>query len=822
MALSQHAKLSPLYTQSSLPYVEWQWHINDKAFEINREECEKAFASSLPPLPKSGLISCLSFDDQEMLFKAIARCQHHQSVQTYACCLSLDKGKVCYAEFHIFPSTSEVVRGHIYPFLSIPSTGQTFASLFKQVLNNLHHGIVITDSERNVLLLNEYFEQHTGYSNLHLVGQPVNSIHSDKHSDDFYQRMRDEVSEKGNWNGVVLIRTLDGKTVPQELTIQRLVLRERIFYLEWYVDLSSRLYRVSDIENGGVELSTQLPTESQFTKRISTHWMETSDEKIIMVLAFVPLFDERHEFEMKSHLSEQLAINQMSFQVGYIGSNHFVVALECDKVSGPSQVRIIHQSIRRFFSSMNVSAGESIHQAIIKGKVGVSILGHDTNNPKSLVSHAVQAMLERSSQAKGMITFYHGAIHREVIRRKEMEDLLVSAVKGQKIEVFYQPIVDTHNWDIVKFEALCRFRDDKGKLMNTQEMVAIAEDLGLVADLDWCVGKRALGDLVHIQQQFGPTIGLTINRSLNTELGAETVLKSAEEMIESFAKTPHLVTVELTESAYFDSESSQSSLIKNIRQHGVSVAIDDFGTGYSSFTYLSDCNFDLLKIDREFVTGIKVDSHKYHIVKMITALSHTLNVKVVAEGVETRQELEVLCGIGIDYIQGYFFSKPRPLKELDQAWNYQAQLDDFLTRKSSARSMGILSISQLHIPTMTPLDTLKKAKEYLDSPQLNLVALPVLDGNQCIGVIDRENLNYYLSPTLGSKIETTQDLSIWKKPLSQIMRTDFKTVPYETKVSDIAGLLHQGAQPPWVVVGELNAYLGVVTQQDLLKYFAKS
>lgn len=822
MAQPQRADLPSLLAQSSLPFVEWQWHINDKIFEVNREECEKVFASRLPPLTKSGLLSCLSFEDQELLFKAIGRSYHQHCFQKYACSFSLDKGKVCYAEFHIFPSREKTIHGKLYPLLSIPSTGQTFASLFKQVLDNPHHGIVITDSERCVLLLNEYFERHTGYSNLHLVGQSINNINSDKHSETFYQRLWSEVSENGYWNGVVLINTLEGKTIPQELTVQRVVIRERAFYLEWYVDLSRHLYRVADIEHGGVELLTQLPTESQFIKRVSNHWMDHSDEKIVMALAFVPLFDEKNEFEMKSHLSEELALNRLSFQVGYIGNNHFVAALECEKVSGPSQVRVIHQTIRRFFSSLNLNAGDEAHQAIIRGKVGVSILGHDTSNPKSLVSHAVQAMLERSSQAKGMITFYHGAIHREVIRRKELEDLLVKAIKEQSIEVFYQPIVDTHNWDIIKFEALCRFRDDRGKLANTQEMVAIAEDLGLVADLDWCVGKRALRDLVTIQQQFGPDIGLTINRSLNTELGAETVLKSAEEMIEDYAKTPHLVTIELTESAYFDSESSQSSLIKNIRQHGVSVAIDDFGTGYSSFTYLSDCNFDLLKIDREFVTGIKVDSHKYHIVKMITALSHTLNVKVVAEGVETRQELEVLCGIGIDYIQGYFFSKPRPLHELEQAWSYQEQLEDFLTRKSSARSVGILSVSQLHIPTMAPLDTLKQAKEYLDSPQLNLEVLPVLDGNRCIGVIDRANLNYYLSPTLGTKIETTQDLAIWKKPLNQIMRTDVMSVPYETKVSDITHLLNQGSNPPWVVVGESNSYLGIVTQQDLLMFFAKS
>ncbi|MGF1694608.1 EAL domain-containing protein [Vibrio kyushuensis] len=820
MAQSLVDDLSSLITHSQLPHVDWLWHINEQTFEVDREQCEKVFASRLPPLTRNGLLSCLSFEDQENLFKKISRsCRHHSS-QKYACSFSLDKGKVCYAEFQIFPSSGKTVEGKLYPLLSIPSTGQTFASLFKQILDNPHHGIVITDSERSVLLVNEYFEQHTGYSNLHLVGKSINSINSAKHSEKFYHFLWKEVTEKGYWSGVILIQTAEGQIIPQELTIQKIVIRERVFYLEWFVDLSTHLYRVADIEHGGVELLTQLPTESQFIKRVANHWMDCGEEKIVMALAFVPNFASGDEFEMKSRLSEELDKNRQSFLVGYLGNNHFVAALECEKVAGPSQVRLIHQTIRQFFSSLNQSAGKDIHEAIVQGKVGVSVLGHDTYNPKLLVPHAIQAMLERSSQAKGMITFYHGAIHREVLRRKEREDLLISSIKQKRIEVFYQPIVDTHTWDVVKFEALCRFRDEKGQLENTQDMVAIAEDMGLVSDLDWCVGTRALQDLVDIQQRFGPNIGLTINRSLNTQLGAEAVLKSAEVMIEDYAKTPNLITIELTESAYFDSESSQSSLIKNIRQHGVSVAIDDFGTGYSSFTYLSDCNFDLLKIDREFVIDIKVGSHKYHIVKMITELSHTLDVKVVAEGVETRQELEVLCGIGIDYIQGYFFSKPLPLNELHEAWSYQSQLEDFLSRKSSVRGVGILSLSQLHVPTLQPQDTIKKAKEFFDSHRLNLDVLPIVDGETCIGLVDRENLNYYLSPTLGTKIETTKDLAIWNKPLNQVMRTDIIRVPYATKVSDIALLLAQGAQPPWVITGEMGAYLGVITHQDLLKYFA--
>ncbi|MGY3569390.1 EAL domain-containing protein [Vibrio paucivorans] len=692
--------------------------------------------------------------------------------------------------------------------------------MFKQVFDNPLHGIIAIDAERNILLCNRYFEKHCRYANIELIGKPFRSLDSGKHSSSFYDNMWQQVQESGKWTGTVLIKTGQGHIVPQDLSLQKIVIRDRTLYLGYFVDLSNHLYRVADMELGGVELLTQLPTEQQFTQRLAQKWMNSDENMIYLVLAFVPNIARVNEYELRQSLSEHLSQNNHCQLSGYLGNNYFVVCLECEKKSGPSQVRVIQQTIRSFFSELNRDAGHEIHDALFNGKVGVSILGHDTNNPKLLVPHAVQAMLEQTGDMKGMITFYNGSIHREALRRKEMEDVAVTAIRNENVEVFYQPIVDTRNWDIAKFEALCRFRDPDGQIMNTQEMVAIAEDLDLVSELDWCVGKKSLQGLDTIHQRFGNNIGITINRSLNTKLGADAVLKSAEDMIRVHASTPELVTIELTESAYFDSESAQSSLITNLRMHGVSVAIDDFGTGYSSFTYLSDCNFDLLKIDREFVTNIKVGTHKYHIVKMITDLSHTLEVKVVAEGVETRHELEVLCGIGVDYIQGYFFSKPLPIDNLESAWGYQERLADFLQRKSSLTGIGILRIAKSYVPTLEPGDTIERARALLNDASLHLDSLPILNGETCVGIVDKACLNLHLSPTLGGDFETSKDLTIKKRTLNQVMTTDISTVSFHTRVGELSTLLNQGSPLPWVVVDDLGNYLGVVTQQDVLDHFS--
>ncbi|MBN8102196.1 EAL domain-containing protein [Vibrio vulnificus] len=801
-----------------LETYEWHWKHGESCLQVSEELFRHFWRVGLSDDVSALFWSSFTTIDKLQLLNLLDRACQAKKSGSYRCWISLNSVSH-YVLFRFVPQAENAVAGEIRKLFSVDSKGNEFSTLFRQAFDNDHHGILLTDAATQILLCNRYFENHTGYKLNQIVGQCASILDSGKHSDEFYQSISEEVNSKGLWQGVVLIRTFGGAIVPQELTLQKLTCDDKVYYLGLYVDFSDRLYRLADMEHGGVELLTQLPTEKQFTQQLTVRWMDSNNDDLLMVLAFLPNFAAGDEYELKQRLSESLEKNRVSSTVGYLGGNHFVAAIECNKSQGPNQVQIIHQTIRKFFAQLTHLSGEEVQNAVLRGKVGVSILGHDTQNPKVMVSHAVQAMLNHEGAYKGMITFYHGSIHREVLRRRELEELVVRSIREESVEVFYQPIVDTVTWDIAKFEALCRFKDKHGQWQNTQEMVGIAEDLEMVADLDWTVGKKSLEGLKAIHQRFGQRIGITINRSLNTKLGAEEVLQNAEQMVCMYADTPELVTIELTESAYFDSESNQSELIKRIRHLGVSVAIDDFGTGYSSFTYLSDCNFDLLKIDREFVTNIRIGTHKYHIVRMITELSHTLNVKVVAEGVETKQELEVLCGLGVDYIQGYFFSKPLPLDQLHLAWNYQSQLSDFLESNESVRNRGVLRLSLATQSTLGPQDSIGQAKALLDAGTLTVI--PIVDDDECLGIVDSETLNLYLSATLGTKLETMKDLTLSKRTLNQVMKTQFSSISYQTKAVDIGELIVQELPLPWIVLDELGKYMGVVTQKEVLRYFAQ-
>lgn len=798
--------------------IVWQWNTATHHLEIDEARCRQVLGAELPQLTGNVLLPCMSYLDQTEFLEKLNNLSAHSEPQRFNCCLRLEKDQCCYIEMTFQLEDDTHVSGELTPLFFFQVTALSIGALFGQLFNNTHHGVLFLNAQKEILVCNDHFLSLSRYTNTALKGQPFSTLQSERHSDSFYLKIWRQVSETSHWSGVVLLQSAQGRAYPQDLTIQRITLEEGIFYVAVLLDLSNNIYRIEDVEYGGVELLTQLPTEKQFTRSVAQR-SDRDKDKVIMVVAFNPPFEQADDFDLKALLSEHLTQEPQAVEVGYLGNNHFVACVECNKVRGPSQVRLIHQAIRRLFSSINHHAGQEIYNAIMRGRVGVSVLGQDTHDPKLLVSHSVQAMLEQSKTSRGQITFYHGVLHKQVLRRKELEEWAEKAIKSHEVDVYYQPIVDTRNWDVVKFEALSRFKGPDGQILNTQEMVNIAEDLDLVADLDWCVGQRALQDLNHIQERFGRHLGVTINRSLNTKLDTNEVLESADSLVHQYAKRPETVTIELTESAYFDSESSQSSLIRNIRRRGVQVAIDDFGTGYSSFSYLSDSNFDVIKIDKEFIRNLSEGSNKYYIVKMITQLAHTLNVKVVAEGVETRSELEAVYVLGVDYIQGFYFSKPLPIHELENAWGYCEKLEQFLSGRGRRLQANILSITQVYLPTLAPNDTIETARSLLTSEQYEIEVIPILDRKVCVGVVGLPEVNLHLSPTAGTKFETRSDIINSRKTLNQVMRRDIHTLTVEDKVDQVTETLKLGIKPPWIVVNLSGEYLGLVTHQDILSYF---
>lgn len=456
-----------------------------------------------------------------------------------------------------------------------------------------------------------------------------------------------------------------------------------------------------------------------------------------------------------------------------------------------------------------------MHDVIVEGQTGVSVLGYDTNNPRQALVHAAQAMVSAPTGDQSYFSFYNSDLHDELVKRHHLEAFLRTQIESQLVDVYFQPIIETRTGKIVKFEALARFYH-QNKTHDTQEMISVVEDLELIAALDDVVCRTALKQLPHIQKVYGEEIGLTLNRSLNTKLDSLQVLQSSLDLIAESGVDPSRITIELTETAYFEQDQEHTVALEELRGQGIKIAIDDFGTGYSSFSYLEKGQFDLLKIDRKFVKNIEEGSTKYSIVKMITELAHKLNVKVVAEGVESEEELKVLASVGVDYMQGFLFSQAIPVVLLDKPQCHKKRFNGVAIKPT--RDESLLSLSHRDVRRLDPGEPLSLAVEYMNlSPDAPLV---VINEKCCVGLITKEQVNLHLTPAMGTDLESERENRIWKRPVNQVMNTELQRVDANLPVSEVKALVKAGTKFPWILCDSQNEYRGLLTQEDVLSYLA--
>ncbi len=408
-----------------------------------------------------------------------------------------------------------------------------------------------------------------------------------------------------------------------------------------------------------------LPTKDQFENKLKHFARENGHKDLNIIMTLRPNFSQHGLLEQQLGFADFIVRSRYTKLAGQLTRNVFVVCLQTPYCQWLSTIKLIEVAMKGFFSELKSEMGTRVHDTIVEGQTGVSVLGYDTSSPKKALALAVQTMVSSRVGESGYFNFYNSMLHTELLKRQQLEVFLQKKIDAELVDVYFQPIVDTYSGNVTKFEALARFHHQNSSY-STQEMISVIEDLELIAELDDMVCRIALERWSELKRFYGDDVGISINRSLNTKLDALQVLQRSLDLIKSSRVKPELVTLELTESAYFEQDEAHTKAMQQIRQEGIKIAIDDFGTGYASFSYLGKGQFDLLKIDRKFVADIYEGSSNYYIVKMITELAHQLGVKVIAEGVEQEQERRILAGIGVDFLQGFLFSPAVPASELEK------------------------------------------------------------------------------------------------------------------------------------------------------------
>jgi len=303
-------------------------------------------------------------------------------------------------------------------------------------------------------------------------------------------------------------------------------------------------------------------------------------------------------------------------------------------------------------------------QIYIGASIGITIYPNDGDSASILLRNADQGMYSAKNKGRSTFSYFTAQMQVTSHRQLRLHMDMIDALDNNLFEVHYQPIVDLAEGRIIEFEALVRWNHPELGPISPEELVSLAEEVGLIGRLGDIVMQQALNDVKELNYQFKSNIGIAINKSYREFILSHGVAPKWLEKIQLESQQCP-ITIEITESLLIENDEIYQTL-EQLRDAGIKIAIDDFGTGYSSLSYLRRFPIDQLKIDRSFIKDIDSDKEELALVDIILAMAENLHIKVVAEGVENAAQMSLLQARNCDFCQGYHIAKPMPKDQLEQ------------------------------------------------------------------------------------------------------------------------------------------------------------
>ena len=340
-----------------------------------------------------------------------------------------------------------------------------------------------------------------------------------------------------------------------------------------------------------------------------------------------------------------------------IGEDEFCFLLhQIDRQNLEQAIEPYIQKILQSFINPFIVSGCEI---FISACIGIAV-GHSLDQqPEELLQDADTAMYKAKIKGKGSYQIFDRQMYLATLNRLTLENDLQRALKQQEFITYYQPIINLATEKISGFEALVRWRHPERGLISPLEFIPCMEETGLIVPVGIMILKQACLQLKAWHDLGWTELTMSVNLSVR-QFACPNLVEDIDQVLLETAIDPNYLKMEITESAIMDNAQTAITVLEQLRSRHIQISIDDFGTGYSSLGYLHRFPVDNLKIDRSFVSQIQSDKRKYQVVDMIVSLSKQLQLSIIAEGIETTEQLQWLQNVGCEYGQGYLFSKPLP------------------------------------------------------------------------------------------------------------------------------------------------------------------
>jgi diguanylate cyclase len=433
---------------------------------------------------------------------------------------------------------------------------------------------------------------------------------------------------------------------------------------------------------------TNLPNRAMFVRQVEQSLVYAKSHNKIMAMLFLDLDHFKYINDTLGHSAGDRLLQEVSKRilsstrqpedlVARLGGDEFTVMLR--SLKEPQHAAVVAEKIIRALKQPFRYDSQELH---ITTSIGISVYPLDGEDVGTLMRNADSGMYQAKLRGRNTYEFYTDAAGAVSKNRLHMENRLRDALEGQQFEVWFQPRFYLESGILEGAEALVRWRNPELNLVAPAEFIPLAEDTGLIIPIGEWVLRNACEECLGWQQYSTTPLAVSVNFSAR-QFAQEDLLDKTAGIIREMKMRPELLELELTESLIMPNADDTIEILRRLKELGLRISIDDFGTGYSSLSYLKRFPIDILKIDRSFIFDVEKDSFEDStLVTAIIAMAHKLKLKVVAEGVETEGQLELLRQYGCDYVQGYLFGRPMPARQFRAALENGYTLEDF--RRQSA------------------------------------------------------------------------------------------------------------------------------------------
>lgn len=548
--------------------------------------------------------------------------------------------------------------------------------LSSSVYENSQEAMSVTDESGIILSINAAFSTITGFSQDEVVGKTHSILKSGKHDQSFHQRMWHEINTTGRWQGEISNRRKNGEIYAEWLSINTIYDENNQPYrrVALFSDISQRKASEDLIERqANFDNLTGLPNRRMFIDHLNHEIDRASAKEYTIHLLLIDLDRLTEINDSLGYLVGDALIKQSADKIrSCVGASHLVARIAGDvfAVILPEEdyQGDVESMVKRIQAVLATACEIDSHNIYLTSSIGIAAYPSDAATSEVLIQCSNLALESAKQQGRNQRSFYVPMMKQSTQYKYAVSTDLRKALACEQFQLFYQPIIDLKTGSVHKAEALIRWYHPLQGIISPADFIPVAEATGAIIDIGNWVFKEAVKQVESWRETIATDFQISINKSPIQFKSEQVHLDDWFNYLVQHGLSGEAVVIEITEGLLMDSGSIVASKLYAMSDAGMQIALDDFGTGYSSLSYIKKYDVDYLKIDQTFVSNLTADSDDSAICESVIAMAHKLGINVIAEGIETKEQLELLTQWGCDYGQGYYFCKPIPADQFEQKY----------------------------------------------------------------------------------------------------------------------------------------------------------